>query len=172
MLLLPGARPSWSLQKPPTSSLVHRFVHLYKRAAKRIVVSPLGDLIVRPSLAETAVLRGRSSVQSHLLLTYAKSLVAVLTAHAGGLGGSRAQTGVAALVGKKFVSSLLQGSPFLVGNDVLLVLGGETPAMVEVSTADEDENQLGEETVERGGWTREAFNFIRELIGSSFAMRM
>ncbi|KFM23579.1 hypothetical protein F751_2838 [Auxenochlorella protothecoides] len=84
-----------------------KFIRLYKRAGKRVIVSPAGDLIVRPSLAEATVLRGHSSIQAHLLRTYARSMAAVVRTQAGIVGGEGARTSLAALAAKPYVGRLL-----------------------------------------------------------------
>ena len=84
-----------------------KFLRLYKRAAHRVVVSPGGDLIVRPSLAETTVIRGHSSVEAHLLSTYARSLSAILKAQAGSMGDDASRAAIMDLVSKAFVAQVM-----------------------------------------------------------------
>lgn len=56
-----------------------KFVFLYKRAAHRVIVSPTGDIIVRPSYAEHRIYSGlRHSIKDHLLTMYSKSLLSIL----------------------------------------------------------------------------------------------
>ena len=57
-----------------------KFIFMYKRAAKTVIVSRRGDLIVRPTYAEATVRRSflASSVSEHFLAKYAQSLAAVL----------------------------------------------------------------------------------------------
>jgi hypothetical protein len=46
---------------------------LYKRAAHRVVVSPTGDLIVRPSMIERSARESfGTSLQEHLLFEYGR----------------------------------------------------------------------------------------------------
>lgn len=62
---------------------------------------------MRPSLAEATVLRGHSSIQAHLLRTYARSMAAVVRTQAGIMGGEGARTSLAALAAKPYVGRLL-----------------------------------------------------------------
>lgn len=58
-----------------------KFIFMYKRAAKTVIVSREGDLIVRPTYAEAAVRRSwSSSLLEHFLARYARSLVSILRA--------------------------------------------------------------------------------------------
>ena len=50
-----------------------KFLFLYKRAAHRVVLSPTGDLIVRPSLIERSAKESfHTSLQQHLLGEYGR----------------------------------------------------------------------------------------------------
>jgi hypothetical protein len=52
---------------------------LYKHAAHRIVLSPTGDLIVRPSLIEQSARESfGTSLQEHLLTAYGRSFAAII----------------------------------------------------------------------------------------------
>ena len=56
-----------------------------------MVVTHVGDLIVRPSHVEQTLNRGASSIEQHLMSTYGRSLVAIMRAQfteKGGGGGS------------------------------------------------------------------------------------
>ncbi|KAL4444077.1 hypothetical protein ABPG75_011814 [Micractinium tetrahymenae] len=56
-----------------------KFLVLYKRSAHRVVLSPTGDLIIRPSLLErTARESFATSFQQHLLSAYARSFAALI----------------------------------------------------------------------------------------------
>ncbi|KAL4539236.1 hypothetical protein Ndes2437A_g02202 [Nannochloris sp. 'desiccata'] len=57
-----------------------KFILLYKRAAHTVIISPAGELVVRPTQAEASVRRGFSRLADHLLTTYAHSLGAILKA--------------------------------------------------------------------------------------------
>ncbi|KAK9817845.1 hypothetical protein WJX72_003000 [[Myrmecia] bisecta] len=58
---------------------------MYKRAGQRVIINARGDLIVRPGFLEAGVQRnpGGSSVSQHLLISYRRSLVAVIEAQFG-----------------------------------------------------------------------------------------
>ncbi|EFN56581.1 hypothetical protein CHLNCDRAFT_144281 [Chlorella variabilis] len=56
-----------------------KFLFLYKRAAHRVVLSPTGDLIVRPSLIERSAKESfHTSLQQHLLGEYGRSFAALI----------------------------------------------------------------------------------------------
>ncbi|KAL4429984.1 hypothetical protein ABPG77_004354 [Micractinium sp. CCAP 211/92] len=56
-----------------------KFLVLYKRSAHRVVLSPTGDLIIRPTLIERAARESfTTSFQQHLLSAYARSFAAII----------------------------------------------------------------------------------------------
>jgi len=59
-----------------------KFLAMYKRGGHRVLINPLGDLIVRPSAMESSLrlVPCSGSVQQHLLTSYLQSLLAVLLA--------------------------------------------------------------------------------------------
>ena len=59
-----------------------KFVAMYKRGGHRVLINPLGDLIVRPNALESSLrlVPCSGSVQQHLLTSYLQSLLAMLLA--------------------------------------------------------------------------------------------
>ena len=59
-----------------------KFVAAFKRGGHRVLINPVGDMIVRPAAIEASVrlLPGPGSVAQHLLTNYVQSFVAVLLA--------------------------------------------------------------------------------------------
>jgi hypothetical protein len=71
---------AWDIFHPDDAvARAGKFLVLYKRAAHTVVISHAGELVVRPSYAETAVRRGVAPrLAEHLLTKYAFSLGAIL----------------------------------------------------------------------------------------------
>ncbi|KAK9814642.1 hypothetical protein WJX72_009144 [[Myrmecia] bisecta] len=68
---------------------------MYKRPGQRVLISRLGDLIVRPSWIEVSIRqRGNGSVAQHLLASYQAALVAVCTAQFTKKGSRRGMQGI------------------------------------------------------------------------------
>ncbi len=73
---------AWDIFHPDDAvARAGKFFVLYKRAAHTVIISPAGELVVRPTYAETSVRRGISPrLSEHLLTKYAFSLGAILKA--------------------------------------------------------------------------------------------
>ncbi|KAK9814194.1 hypothetical protein WJX72_002000 [[Myrmecia] bisecta] len=72
-----------------------KLLWMYKRPGQRVLISRLGDLIVRPSWIEVSIRqRGEGSVADHMLTSYQASLAAVCTAQFTKKGLQRGMQGV------------------------------------------------------------------------------
>ena len=62
-----------------------KFWVVYKRGGHRVLINPVGDLIVRPTAMETSLrlIPFSASMQQHLLMSYLQSLLAVLLSQFG-----------------------------------------------------------------------------------------
>ncbi|KAK9814286.1 hypothetical protein WJX72_003434 [[Myrmecia] bisecta] len=81
---------------------------MYKRPGQRVLISRLGDLIVRPSWIEVSIRqRGGGSVAMHLLMNYKAALAAVCTAQFTKKGSRRGMQGVLDLMLDEPVRKLL-----------------------------------------------------------------
>ncbi|KAK9805215.1 hypothetical protein WJX72_006814 [[Myrmecia] bisecta] len=79
-----------------------KLLWMYKRPGQRVLISRLGDLIVRPSLIEVSIRqRGEGSVADHMLASYQASLAAVCTAQFTKKGSRRGMQGVLDLMQDK-----------------------------------------------------------------------
>ncbi|PSC75484.1 alpha beta-hydrolase [Micractinium conductrix] len=89
-----------------------KFLVLYKRAAHRVVLSPSGDLLVRPSLIERSAREPfQTSLQQHVLGAYGRSLAGILRGQllpAKEFNGGR--RGCAALLRCQYVQAVLRAT--------------------------------------------------------------
>ena len=84
---------SWDVFHPNDAvSAAGKYVFLYKRSSKVVLLADSGELIVRPSYAESSVQSKASSVHEHLLRSYARSLASVIRVEMGTIRGRRSSS--------------------------------------------------------------------------------
>ncbi|KAL4431080.1 hypothetical protein ABPG75_006336 [Micractinium tetrahymenae] len=100
-----------------------KFIVLYKRAGHRVLINSLGDLVVRPTHAETVIrtLPGANSIRDHLMTSYIASLAAVLGSQFSSKSFAGGREGVLRLIRKSSgVGFVLEAMGF--GHDTLALL--------------------------------------------------